>query len=354
MPRYLIHVGPHKTGTTYLQTVFAMLHETLAARGVLYPDIWRQGGGHANLPRNIRDESPDLPGEFAALEAGRHNTVLISAEGLSDLSVDHVKQLRALLRDSPAQIVFYIRRWSELIPSAWREQIKHGHVETLPEYVLRVLRKPSRTAMSANLHQHINNYITVFGEESVKLVSYNNVLEGGKDIFEHFCRTFLRWLPPKIDIPRKNVSLSAVDAELIRVVNAMAIARTGAPFPQLHHSFQGLTRSSRPEMVTELTDAMASSKGTLTLDDDVFWFRRMYSLMFEEYGRLLVPPARGDWFFRPKRLIVEYIQQDYLTSEGAVQALSRLYYKLTREEWTRARKEPLAEQTSEEQVMGVA
>ena len=37
MPRYLIHVGPHKTGTTYLQLRFDAARKRLREPGVIYP-----------------------------------------------------------------------------------------------------------------------------------------------------------------------------------------------------------------------------------------------------------------------------------------------------------------------------
>jgi hypothetical protein len=43
--RYVIHIGLHKTGTTYLQHAFSRLHAQLAARGICYPG-W--GGVHGH------------------------------------------------------------------------------------------------------------------------------------------------------------------------------------------------------------------------------------------------------------------------------------------------------------------
>src|SRR6185312_4862270 len=37
-PRYVIHIGPHKTGTTYLQHAFAKTQKELLAEGIYYPD----------------------------------------------------------------------------------------------------------------------------------------------------------------------------------------------------------------------------------------------------------------------------------------------------------------------------
>ena len=39
--RLIVHIGPRKTGTTYLQRVLQQLSPSLKAQGVLYPTDYR-------------------------------------------------------------------------------------------------------------------------------------------------------------------------------------------------------------------------------------------------------------------------------------------------------------------------
>jgi len=77
MTQFVIHVGPHKTGTTYLQEAFAHLRPYLAERGVHYPSLW---GGVAHY--QLYDElatipNPALEAQFARLRTAGHPTVLM-------------------------------------------------------------------------------------------------------------------------------------------------------------------------------------------------------------------------------------------------------------------------------------
>ena len=51
MPRYLVHVGPHKTGTTYIQTRLDAARDRMRAVGVAYAETWR---AEAAVPSHLR------------------------------------------------------------------------------------------------------------------------------------------------------------------------------------------------------------------------------------------------------------------------------------------------------------
>ncbi len=92
-------------------------------------------------------------------------------------------------------MVFYCRRWSELIPSLWREAIKHGSLTTFPEFVLSCLADPV-SAEELNFDLVLARYMSVFGARALRLVSYNGVMEAQMDLLTHFCQHFLGWSDP--------------------------------------------------------------------------------------------------------------------------------------------------------------
>ena len=61
MPRYILHVGPQKTGTTYLQSAFAEFRSQLKARGIEYPRLWGGAGGQYPLVERIRAGIGEYP-----------------------------------------------------------------------------------------------------------------------------------------------------------------------------------------------------------------------------------------------------------------------------------------------------
>ncbi len=193
MPRYLIHIGPFKTGATYLQYAFTQMRPELAARGIVYPEVWGGPHGHHALAAAlVNDDDASLREAFGRLNHSGPEVVLLSSEEFAKLGDASVRRLRGFIGSGPVTVVFYCRRWSELIPSLWREAIEHGSLMTFPEFALAYLSDPV-AAEELNFAHVLSRYTSVFGERALKLVSYNGVLEAQMDLLTHFCQHFLGW-----------------------------------------------------------------------------------------------------------------------------------------------------------------
>jgi hypothetical protein len=145
VPSYVIHVGLHKTGSTYLQYRFREARAALAARGIVYPPQWEnpRNFGHIVLANALACGNADsLIQDFAALNASDAGIVLISAEDLCNLDKAGLDTLKALTAGNRVDIVFVFRRWSALIPSIWQESIKQGNTATLTHFLLPHMMKP--------------------------------------------------------------------------------------------------------------------------------------------------------------------------------------------------------------------
>ena len=144
--------------------------------------------------------------EFEFLNGSGNETVLLSAEDLVGLSAANILTLRSLLGGASARVIFYCRRWSELLPSGWQELVKHGHTMTLPEFFsAHVVNAPGSNII--NYGQALDRYAEHFGLENISLVSYSNIIDNNGDLFVHFCRNFLSWTdPPPPALDRVNVS----------------------------------------------------------------------------------------------------------------------------------------------------
>ena len=92
--RYVIHVGPHKTGTTYLQLSFNQIQSRFAERKILFPGQWfisPTNPNHFPLCTRISNADGTLQREIEALAREDFATVLVSSEDLSDLSPDSLR-----------------------------------------------------------------------------------------------------------------------------------------------------------------------------------------------------------------------------------------------------------------------
>jgi hypothetical protein len=131
--RLIIHVGPHKTGTSALQAFLDRNHEPLRERGVWYRG---EGAGRNHIAMAFAFQSwPDgatvLLHRYiqAASEAGCH-TCIVSAEGFARPKLDATPVLAALAA-TPATFVAYMRHPADRLVSL-HDQIVRGNADTRP------------------------------------------------------------------------------------------------------------------------------------------------------------------------------------------------------------------------------
>jgi hypothetical protein len=320
LPSYLIHIGPHKTGTTYLQRSFDKLRPALAARGVCYPDYWGGSDGHHSLVEQLwRSDDRRAKAEFDRLNRAGFETILLSSETFSYLSDDDVRRLHALFGGEPATVVFYCRRWSELIPSSWREMVKHGSLLTMPEFALSCLSDPVASKV-VNFDLVLARFATVFGAENLRIASYNGVLKANEDLLTHFCRCFLDWpdVPPT-GFGQVNVSLDLVDSEIIRVLNALEWTRSREARQRLYHRFMNARQDLPVRWLVERS--MQYVVDRVSIDDAAPALAQLHAGIVERYRQALVPPAPDGALFEPHASDVLYIRPDYLMVPGVVETL---------------------------------
>jgi hypothetical protein len=328
MPRYVIHIGPHKTGSTYLQAAFEALRPQLMERGIWSAEQWQgeERLGHHRLVRRLRAEADDgLAEEFASLNASSHQTILLSAEDLADLGSEHIARFKSCLGESPARVVFYCRRWSELLSSGWKETIKHGHTITFPEFLSGQLANPAGSNV-INYGQTLGRYAEHFGMANISLVPYSNIVDNHGDIFAHFCENFLAWKnPPKPPEERMNVSLDPVEAEIIRALNAIERERSGRSSEEIYFNY---SRNLGKFDTSLVVSAMQRHTAIARMNEALGSLKLLHAELAQAFGSLLVEPRSGLGLFVPRRAEIPYLRQDYLLCDGVVAALKDIHRRI--------------------------
>jgi hypothetical protein len=328
MTQFIIHVGPHKTGTSYLQEAFAQLRPRLAEHGVHYPSLWGRSAHHGLLELLRDGPAARLEQQFAALRAADHKVVLISVEGLTTLPVPAVEYLRTLIgQENPVRIVFYARSWADRLPSHWKQATREGATQSLPEYLYQRIVQPAGSLL-VNFGTGLRTYTGVFGAAALSVVAYDRVMAERRDLFEHFAATFLDWHdPPEPALPHVNVSPSAADIEVIRAVNSLEQARRGQP-PDRGEAAAMSARYLRrgPELAAPvLREALAAHIATALLNENSMQLAALHRQLYAEFGHALVAPRSDGVFFPPRRAEIPYVQRDYLLAPGVVEALHEVH-----------------------------
>lgn len=222
MPTLYLHIGPHKTGSTYLQTTFAEQGESLKRQGILYPSTGREFAyGHHNIAwffadrpliKTTRDE---LSKNIALLANSREYKILLSSEEFARIPENKLNDLKLAFPEYDFHILYFARKGIGLVVSLWQEMIKQGIAIPMDKIDLSEMHNffnynPfAHDENIAKFEKHLNGTTTVF--DYSKLISENknivNVVSNALNI--------------KIESDEKtvNASMPLETIELIRAAN---------------------------------------------------------------------------------------------------------------------------------------
>jgi hypothetical protein len=154
-----LHIGLHKTGTTYLQNLLRANRDGLRAQGVDFPGaqgepvqafaVWDLQG---RRPRGVADKR--IAGSWDALVAAVNTSglpnALISEERLSLSGVKQARRAVTAFPDSEVHVVVTVRDLGRVVVSAWQEEVKNDQTWTWQEFAdavkdeARVATSPAR------------------------------------------------------------------------------------------------------------------------------------------------------------------------------------------------------------------
>ncbi len=151
-----LHVGLHKTGTTYLQNVMRANREALHAQQVEFPG---GDGGPAQFqavldlqgrqPRGVSDRriSGSWDRLVADVNASSLPVALISEERLSLSTLKQVRRAVGAFPDSEVHVIVTVRDLGRVTVSAWQQEIQNDQSWTWHDYV-EGIKDPERAATS--------------------------------------------------------------------------------------------------------------------------------------------------------------------------------------------------------------
>lgn len=127
-----IHIGAHKVGSTSLQRFFALNAGLLEELGVVYPKVGLGEFAHHPVARaftdtKMIDDREERKAELKALAgASPDKTFLLSSEAFEYVRVAGIHDLAETISPHSAQIIFYVRDFTQQIPSKYAQRTKTG------------------------------------------------------------------------------------------------------------------------------------------------------------------------------------------------------------------------------------
>jgi len=225
----LLHIGPHKTGTSAIQGAFDLARGRLAEHGVVYAGAARQPM-RATLavtgrPAMLGEAQPDMAYWDRLVqnirEAGDQR-VVISSEFFADGDDEAARRVVADLGGPRVHVVVTLRPLDKVMPSQWQQFVQNGFCTPYLEYLDRILRRPDRPIPRFWLrHRHdklVARWAAAAGADHVTVI----VVDGSDRLA--LLRTFesLLGLPAGLLVPEDDVvnrSLTLAEAELVRQLN---------------------------------------------------------------------------------------------------------------------------------------
>lgn len=228
----LLHIGPHKTGTTSVQGALFAVKDRLPAHGVEFPAHTRHPMEAALAacarPAMIGDAEPTdrhWTRLLQQVDATRGRTSVVSSEFFADAGDDAtVARIVERLGGERVHVLVTLRPLAKIMPSQWQQYVQNGLRMGYPEWLDHMLRKAPYDKPNPSFwrrHRHdrlVERWAGVVGPGRVTVVVVDDRDRGG------LLRTFetLLGLPAELLQPvpdTANRSLTLAETEMLRNLN---------------------------------------------------------------------------------------------------------------------------------------
>jgi hypothetical protein len=215
MLNLILHIGPHKTGTTSLQQALLKAYGATEPQAIWYPKPLRSGPGHAVMARDIIAGSEALVRHTvdAATRVDCELLILSSESFVTCAYQDRIDNLVKQTSGTNTHIVTTLSPIYQRALSLWQQGVFRGKMHSaIAESLDQVLAQPG---IGPDM---IQRFMKNFPEARLSVVIANRAVP--QDLYLRFGEaTGLHISPPDNDDALMNVSLGLIEAECIRGYN---------------------------------------------------------------------------------------------------------------------------------------
>ncbi|SLN33300.1 hypothetical protein ROJ8625_01561 [Roseivivax jejudonensis] len=238
----VVHIGTEKTGTTSIQRTLDHNAERLAAAGVIWPPIFRDGQDPRAACYAMDDDTIDLrkerrnlttPEKIATFRAQFEDrfareidrgpdarTVLVVNEHLSRMRrPSEVRRLKTFLERhfDRVRVVVYLRRQDRMMRSMYSQVIKVGG--TRPNVFPRYEDARDGDFTTFNYRRIADLWADIFGRAAFEIRVFESARLSGGDVVSDFLR--VAGIPPidGLEPSKTNESLSPEAIQVLRMLN---------------------------------------------------------------------------------------------------------------------------------------
>ncbi len=322
----VLHVGPHKTATTWLQVNFHHNHNALLRQGWLYPLTGeRVRVAHHDLsddPDQILDPKSRKVREFqkiARKSAGENLNVLLSSEGFSNWKPAHLKALQEIMRGHELHVVYALRDPVSRFYSFWAQKVKTGSSTSLPAYRKKHFRRPGQSGL---LNPLIDiRQLAALPDTRLTLLLYEDIRRRKLDIFDVFVTEVLK-LPilPHVAESTANERQTIEMTEFMRLLLKRIGQKASRGQVKIGRVFHYMLTGGKKKAVIQAVAAVGKARHTMTVKRDPVFYDEIEQGLMAYRDRMIPVPEDGRLFpTGPEEF--EYYDSAMLESDPAVSRL---------------------------------
>ena len=326
MARVFLHVGAHKTGTSYLQAIFDANRALLARHGIIYPYTGPNNAHHALAAPWLG--MPDIPDSFFG-SGGRSGpwdllidryakapgTVFLSAENFTRIRperVDMAQLAHKLSAFEEVRIVYTMRQQVDLVQSLWMQVAKSVHVPTLRKYVENAFEERRGEGVPIDHSSVYARLLEGFAPEEICLFDYNSMRRAPGGIVGSFLRLMDSDLDPAALQPLASDASANVSPDPIALYVATQITQGTVPPANL------------VELIKETLRPEGAPPATLLTRAEYNKMRNKFVHSNETLAKK-VRAVQPDFLFDPGKVPRNLFCRDDLTAEHWRQVACALY-----------------------------
>lgn len=273
----VLHIGPHKTGTTAIQGALFLARERLGEHGAVYAGPGRQPylaalyatsrSGRRGDPTPKQKHWDQLCHDARKASGDRF---VISSERFAAASDDAIPTIVAGLGGKRVHVIVTLRPLAKILPSQWQQYVQNGVRLTYAEWLHHVFEDPPFTQPTGDFwvrHSHgelVRRWSAAVGTKNITVIVVD---DEDHDMLTRSFETLLD-LPSGFLVPetnRTNRSLTYGETEIIRQLNVETGKRKWSDGDYRHFIRRGVTielknRTPKPDEVAIATPQWAADR----------------------------------------------------------------------------------------------
>jgi hypothetical protein len=343
----VIHIGPRKTATTYLQSNFYRNRKELLEKGWLYPVVSQSGQNAHHGVVSSRDDVLAGKGAMfkrlkrAATQAANANVnMLISSEGFRKWKAKDFAKLGKVLDQDDVLIVYTLRDPLALLVSVWGETVKNGRGAPLSRYAERHLADP----LNSDVLNAMIELQPILDHPRLRLavLNFEAIRRGSEDIYTAFGKHILglNGLAPTREKPA-NFSFPIEVSDYLRHLAKITDYDPKKSEMLFSRLFLACHSTADIEKITmAVREAGQDARQIVHLDRDAEWYGSLEADLIARLGPRLHPmPVDGKIFPRGATEIVSHDMEALAQHPEIAKLLGESVNKMKagRLPWTKSR-----------------